>query len=192
MASEEKGDETAKTKKLAEFRAVLEKRIADAEANLESLKILLEFVDKTLLKEGFKRAEIPKREPSEEHLQPAIRRETALPLKSVTGDHLADLFISQDSMRVAITEDTTFNVETPPFRQFLVERVLNKMQEKDSEAASRGSITPDKTFSYELILDNDVIREIIINHVTPERMRELKSSIRWTLEKMYEKTRENR
>jgi hypothetical protein len=34
-----------------------------------------------------------------------------------------------------------------------------------------------------------LLREIVIRNVDEERLRELKSSIRWTLEKMYEKTR---
>lgn len=188
MASEEKKNETEKMKKLAKFKTLLEKKIVDGEADLESLKILLEFVNKTLLEKGFKRAEIAKPKPAETlALPPVMEYETAVPLKTVTGDLLANLYVSQDSMRLTIAEDKTFNVKTPPFQQFLIERVLNKMREKDSEAAGKGEMDHDKIFSYELILDGDTIREIVIRNLTSERLRELKSSIHWTLEKMYEK-----
>jgi uncharacterized membrane protein len=70
---------------------------------------------------------------------------------------------------------------------FLVERVLAKMQEKDREAASAGQIPPDRILSYEIVKDGDVIRELAIKNVGADRTRELKSTIRWTLEKMYEK-----
>jgi hypothetical protein len=61
------------------------------------------------------------------------------------------------------------------------------MQEKDNELARTGQLTPNKIFSYNIIQDGDIVREITIRNVDAERLRELKSSIRWTLEKMYEK-----
>jgi hypothetical protein len=48
-------------------------------------------------------------------------------------------------------------------------------------------LTPDKMFAYNITREGDSLREIIIKNVDEERLRELKSSIRWTLEKMYEK-----
>jgi len=91
-------------------------------------------------------------------------------------------------MRVVPAEGLAFNVNTPPFSSFLVERVLAKMQEKDREAAERGEITPEEILSYNITRDGDIIQEITIRNVTPERSRELKSAILWTLEKMFEKT----
>jgi hypothetical protein len=84
-------------------------------------------------------------------------------------------------------EDKNFNVNTPPFTPFLVERVLAKMQEKDSELAKTGQLAPEEIFSYNIVREGDVIREITIKNFDENRLRELKSSIRWTLEKMYEK-----
>jgi hypothetical protein len=68
-----------------------------------------------------------------------------------------------------------------------VERVFAKMQEKDNELSRTGQLTPDKVFSYNIVREGDVIREIVVENVDQDRLRELKSSIRWTLEKMYEK-----
>ncbi len=192
MASEERKNQTEKMRKLAEFKEMLEKKIADTESELERLKILLEFVSKTLLDKGFKRAEIAKPKPSKTPaLPPVIQYKTVVPLKTADGDILANLYISQDSMRVILAEGKTFNVKTPPFQQFLVERVLDKMQEKDRQAASKGEIASDEIFSYEVILDGDSVREIVIGNLTAERLRELKSSIHWTLEKMFEKAKKN-
>ena len=70
---------------------------------------------------------------------------------------------------------------------FLVERILARMQEKDSELVRMGQLTPDKMFAYNIVLEGDLIREIMFKNVDEERLRELKSSIRWTFEKMYEK-----
>lgn len=73
------------------------------------------------------------------------------------------------------------------FPLFQILKVLAKMQEKDREAAESGEITPEKILSYNISRDGDEIRKIIIRNVSAERYRELKSTIRWTLEKMYEK-----
>ena len=89
--------------------------------------------------------------------------------------------------RVVPAEDKSFNVNTPPFMAFLVERVLTKMQEKDRGAAETGEIPPEGILSYDISRDGDEIREITIRNVDAERSRELKSTIRWTLEKMHEK-----
>ncbi|MCW3985393.1 MAG: hypothetical protein NWE91_03155 [Candidatus Bathyarchaeota archaeon] len=192
MAREEKKDENEKIKKLAEFKSMLEKKIAAAMVDLENFKMLLEFVNETLLEKGFKRAEIEELKPAKmPSLPPVVEYQTVFPLKAVTGDLLANLYMSRDSMRVTFAEGKRFDVKTPPFQQFLVERVLKKMQEKDSQAASKGEMAPDKIFSYEIILDGDAIREIVIENLTADRLRELKSSIRWTLEKMHEKMKKN-
>jgi hypothetical protein len=42
-------------------------------------------------------------------------------------------------------------------------------------------------FAYNIVREGDLLKELVIKNVDEERLRELKSSIRWTLEKMYEK-----
>jgi len=186
---------------MAEFRAWLEKRIETVETELEGLRVLLEFTDTSLLEKGFKRAEMVKPTPTPPQVMPATLSEPALPLpttecgetiplKTVTGDLLADMYVADDSMRIVLPKDKNFDVKTPPFTSFLVERVLAKMQEKDREAAGTGDIAPDKILSYNIICDGDTIREVTIKNIRPERLQELKSTIRWTLEKMYEKMKQ--
>lgn len=194
-------DEKEKIKKMAEFRAWLEKRIEEVETELGGLRVLLEFTDTSLLEKGFKRAEMVKPSPTPPQVMPSTPPETALPLptreygetiplKTVTGDLLADMYVAEDSMRIVLPKDKNFDVNIPPFTSFLVERVLAKMQEKDHEAAGTGEIAPDKILSYNIIRDGDTIREVTIKNIRPERLQELKSTIRWTLEKMYEKMKQ--
>jgi len=186
MAEKEEGETV---RKLAEFKALLEKRVKEAETELEGLRVLLEYVDASLLEKGFRKAKVL-RPPEAVMETPPIRPEDyerIVPLKTVGGNLLANLYIAEDSMRVVPAEEKSFNVNTPPFMSFLVERVLAKMQEKDREAAESGEITPQKILSYDISRDGDEIREITIRNVRDERSRELKSAIRWTLEKMYDK-----
>jgi len=189
-------------KRLVGFKKKLEKKVAELESELKELQATLEMINSILLEKGFKRAEIAK-PPAEiealpieegvaaEHepptMQPPTEIENVISLKAVTDELLATLYVGEDSLRVVPAENKNFNVNTSPFTPFLVERVLAKMQEKDNELARTGQIAHDKIFSYTIIRDGDIIREIIVKNAGEDRLRELKSSIRWTLEKMYEK-----
>ena len=194
-------EEAEKIKKFVAFKEKLEKKVEGLESELNEQRLMLEVVDSILLEKGFKRAEIAKTPVTaevspvkEEALvelppQPSAKDENVIPLKTVTGEPLATLYTNQDSLRIVLAEDKDFNVNTPPFTQFLVERVLAKMQEKDSELARTGQLTTDKILSYNIVQEADTIHEIVIKNFDANRLRELKSSIRWTLEKMYEKTK---
>ena len=58
---------------------------------------------------------------------------------------------------------------------------------KLGELVRAKQLSAEKAFSYSLVREGELIREIVIRNVDEERLKELKSSIRWTLEKMYEK-----
>ena len=190
--------------RLVEFKKKLEKRIGELDAELKEQQAMLETVNSLLLEKGFRRAEISKVALVENHVvspqgevvgetEPSpistavAETENVIPLKSDGGEILAILYVQGDSLRVLPSEDRSFTVNTPPFTQFLVERVFVKMQERDCELIRAGQLPSDRMFSYNIVREGDTIREIVISNVDADRLRELKSSIRWTLEKMYEK-----
>ena len=208
--TEENQAESDRVRKMAELRGLLEKRIRDIETELEGYRSLLDVLNSVLIEKGFRRADFQRAAPesapsapmpsAEEERLPTpsakveeppmpspAEEEQVVPFKTVTGDLLANLHVSKDSMRIVLAEDKRFTVDVPPFMPFLVERVLAKMQEKDKESAAAGELVPDQILSYEIVRDGDVLKEITIRNVGEDRARELKSTIRWTLEKMYEK-----
>jgi len=188
-------EEREKIRKIAKLRAILEKRVEDMETELDGLKTLLGLIDSTLLKESFKRAEVvkPVQTPQKQEIPqppPVKPQKRGIPLKTVTGDVLAQIYTEKDVIQITLAEDKNFDINTPPFTSFFVERVLAKMQEKDKEDAGKGKLDPDKTVSFDIKQDGNILREITIRNLRPERSRELKSSIRWTLEKMYERMKQ--
>jgi hypothetical protein len=181
-------------KRLVDFKDKTSKKIEELESELIDLKVMLELVNSLLLEKGFKRAEIAKTSEDKETLkqaatgpEPCTEYEAVSQLKTADGEILADLYTSDNSLRAVLSKARNFNVNTPPFASFLVERVLAKMQDKDCELARAGQLPSGEIFSYEIIRDGDFVREIVVRHVDEDRLRELKSSIRWTLEKMHEK-----
>jgi hypothetical protein len=184
-----------KIKALVTFKKKLEKRIEKLDSEVKELEATLEVVNSILLEKGFKRGDMKEVAPptqatvaiEEKPLQHVAETEAVIPLKTINDEPLAIIYVNKDSLHVLPDESKSFNVSTPPFSHFLVERVLAKMQEKDNELVRMGQLTPDRMFAYNIIREGDLIREIVIKNAGEERLRELKSSIRWTLEKMYEK-----
>lgn len=190
--SEEVGNEE-EVRKLAEIRAYLNKHAVKLKEKLEHLQTLIEVIDDVLATKSFKRVEMPPTfiKPSKTTIppQPVEAYRQSIPLKTRTGTLLAQMYIHDDFIRVVPTEDLVFSVDTPPFQAFLIARVLASMQKTDRERTNTGEIEPDKTISYKVETDGNVIKELVIrNYGNERRLRELKTSIRWTLEKMYEKT----
>ena len=194
-------DNAERMKRLVAFKKKLETRIEGLNAELTDLEATLDTVDSILLEKGFKRPEIsvksamPPTTAEQEELirsEDVLQTETEAPnvtvLKSDTGEALADLYVGDDgSLHVMLVKDKNFDINTPPFNQFLIQRVLLKMQERDSELVKSGQLTPDRILCFDIIREGDSIRGLVIRNFDSDRLKELKSSIRWTLEKMFEK-----
>ncbi|MGA3191913.1 MAG: hypothetical protein ABSD73_05295 [Candidatus Bathyarchaeia archaeon] len=189
-------------KRLIDFKKRIETRLQELEAELKEFKTMLDTVNSILLEKGFRRVEIePKPDAARtlteekeetvgaEHgaFEAEVEPENVNTLKSVNGEVLADFYVDDNSLHVVPAEDKDFSVNTPPFNQFFVQRVLLKMQERDSELARSGQLAADKILCFDIAREGDVIREIVIRNFDSDRLKELKSSIRWTFEKMLEK-----
>ena len=198
-----------KMKAMIAFKKRLEDQLEKLTVETQEIQATLDAVNGILLEKGFKRGDIkevsavPESMPKEVVLpkpapEPAttpvpaptpiaMPTETVIPLKTMNEEPLAIMYFDKQILHVMPDESKDFNVNTPPFSNFLVEKVFSKMQEKDKELVRLGQLTPDRMFSYNILREGDKIREINIKNVDEDRLKELKSSIRWTLEKMFEK-----
>ena len=194
-----------KMKSMIAFKKRLEDQLERLTVETKEVQAALDTVNQILLDKGFKRGDIkevpaqatvpkevvlPKHEPEPAKTPPANQHtepESVIPLKTMADEPLALIYFEKQSIHVLPDESKKFSVNTPPFTNFLVEKVFAKMQEKDKELVRLGQLSTDKMFSYNIVREGDLIREIIIKNADDERLKELKSSIRWTFEKMYEK-----
>ena len=194
--------DSEKMRSLVTFKKKLEEQVEKLDSELKETQAALDVVNSILLEKGFKRGDIKKvtvipeeaapptqaaATAEEKTVQRTTEPESVIPLKTVNDESLAIIYVEKQTLHILPDESKHFSVNTPPFNNFLVERVLTKMQEKDKELVRMGQLTPDKMFAYNITREGDSLREIVIKNVDEERLRELKSSIRWTLEKMYEK-----
>ena len=199
-----------KMKSMIAFKKRLEDQLEKLNAETKEIQATLDTVNTILLEKGFKRGDIkevsppvpvpkevvlPKLEPEPQKVvitqtqstQQHTEQESVIPLKTMTEDPLAIMYFDKQTIHVLPDESKNFSINTPPFTNFLVEKVFAKMQEKDKELVRLGQMSTDKMFSYNIVREQDLIREIVIKNVDDDRLKELKSSIRWTFEKMFEK-----
>ncbi len=202
-------------KSLIAFKKRLEDRLEAINVEAKEVQAALDTVNQMLLEKGFKRGDLkeipppstlpkevilPKQETpappiptiskitsAPAQTQPPEDRENVIPLKTMNDEPLALIYFEKDSIHILPDETKHFSINTPPFSNFLVEKVFAKMHEKDVELVRSQQLSQSKVFTFDVVKQEDLIREIILQNVDDERLKELKSSIRWTLEKMYEK-----
>ncbi len=145
-------------KSMIAFKKRLEDQIERLTQEAKEAQAALDTVNSILLEKGFKRGDIkevpatavlpkevvlpkpatelpkPKAAPA-----PATESETVIPLKTMNEEPLALMYFEKQSIHVMPDESKNFSVDTPPFSNFLVEKVFAKMQEKDKELVPAGA-----------------------------------------------------
>lgn len=128
--------------------------------------------------------------PTKEPAQEAGEEEQPFTIKSKTGEDLGTIFVGRSWVRIVPAPSLHLNVRTPPFQTFFIDRVLGEMRRKDEMAVDAGSKDPMSIIEHSLVLDGETLKEIRINNLDEDsRLREIRSSIRWTFERMLEKTK---
>jgi hypothetical protein len=185
---------------LMDLREYLETRIQTLNDELKKLQALYKIVDEVIISRSFQGAEsLLKEQPSEirssdsvastiEPVTSTIEPVERVPLMTNRGVLLAEALIQPQNVRIIPAKDMNFNVNTTPFQSFFVSRILESMKEKDNEAVKKGEILSEMALTFEIRSDDDIIQEISVNNYgDAQRLREIRNSCRWTLEKMFER-----
>ncbi len=185
MANENQIDDET-LEKVVSLRTYMANRAETLKIELDEVTEFLEALDNAIASISFRRPTMPDIA-SETH---GDKREKhphqTIPLKSKSGVLLADLVLNEKILRIILR--LKLNVSTPPFQSFMINRILNSMRSKDRERAEKGEISIDDTLTYNVIVDGDDLKEVLIkNYGDSQRLREIRSAVRWTLEKMFEK-----
>ena len=171
-------------KKLAEVKTYYEKRANEMEKEVSMLRSLLKIIDKMLAEKSFKKIDISKTKP----VSSTSEYKETISIKATDGTSLANIHVCEDEIKLVPNTEINFDINSPPFKAFLITRILDKMREKDIELAKKGGINVDEIFSYRVKQKDDFLKEIIIeNYGDERRLYELRNAIRWTLQRVYEK-----
>lgn len=173
------GEESDKAKELAAVKEYIERRLEELRAEISLLEKLKKFIDDELGRVSFKKAAEVK--PVERSPPPELAG--ARVLRSKTGEILARVITSPNELRFIIDEGVNLTRDSKPFQAFLLKKVLEAMNKSDLERVDRGIIPPGHELTYEIIYDDDRVREILVRNFREEyRLREIINAVRWTLE----------
>jgi hypothetical protein len=113
------------------------------------------------------------------------------PLKRLKDDFLiANAEILHNSVEIVPAKGIALNVNTPPFRSFFLNRILEGMKIKDTEKVSQNQIDESTSLDYNVEADeNGIIKKIIINNYRDkDRLNEIFNTSTWVFTRMIEKT----
>ncbi|SRR5579883_3315950 len=102
---------------------------------------------------------------------------------------LAEAQVSPDSVTIIPSPGVDLNANTPPFKSFFINRILEGMKTKDAERAGQGALKQSEILSYEVQEDNGgAIKKITINNYREkERLNEIFNTSAWVFTRMLEK-----
>ncbi|MCX6649643.1 MAG: hypothetical protein NTV61_09715 [Candidatus Bathyarchaeota archaeon] len=185
-------------RKLLKIRADLEDHVDQLQTEIDDLKVAMAEIDKAIVNQGFQqpsafqpmKAPEPKREeyrPQEKPVEPVTDGSS---IQAKDGTTLGKVQLTDDTIIFTPREGLNFTTSTPPFQSFLLDRVLANMKTTDEARAATGEITPEQVLSFNVEAEGETIKVLTIrNYGGERRLREIQSSLRWSLDKMYDKMR---
>jgi hypothetical protein len=204
----------------AEIREWLTKQILEKQDEIEKLQITLNLVD-SLLKQGSFRAasnyNVTKsnnkqdlklqQRPSNTLVSKSSNPSGTQGLKdeSIDIEHevrsikrpkdnlmVASFHIFQDYIDIIPEGDINISIETPPFKSFFLNRILQGMKNKDLEKVKQGIISEPDVMDFEVIIDEQYpgrIKSIRISRFKEkERINEIFNTAAWVITRMLEKS----
>lgn len=202
--------EENETKKLLGFKTSLETRLREIDQEMTNIRTALEEINGLLVTTGFRTFStpttstplpVPKPEPDypdpdEETMMTTLPSplsgDDEMSITGKDGTQLGTIIVEENTLVFTPSDVFQFTTDIPPFQSFLLERVLDNMRRTDQERASNGELEPQDILEYTVETDGDRINKLSITNFGGERrLRELNSSLRWTLDKMYDKLRED-
>ena len=164
------------TRRLLRIRDDLERKIGMLQTEIRDLKRAVAEIDKLIVRHGF-------RQPIQEK-----EEEGVFSVKAKDGTVLGSMQVDEREIIFVPRGDLNFTTSIPPFQSFLIDRVFENMRSSDESRAASGEIPPEDVLSYEGSTDGErLLRLVVRNYGGERRLREIRSSLRWTFDKMYDK-----
>jgi hypothetical protein len=114
------------------------------------------------------------------------------PLKRAKDDFLlANAEISPDAVVIVPAPGINLNANTPPFKSFFLNRILEGMKNKDAEKVSQGALSESDALNYKIEEDESggIIKRIVINkYREKDRLQEIFNTSAWVFTRMLEKS----
>jgi hypothetical protein len=92
-------------------------------------------------------------------------------------------------VKIPLVNDINLNINTPPFRSFFINRILEGMRTKDKEKIQKGEISESDIIDFKVDSDqNGMIKSVSVsNYREKERLNEIFNTATWVFTRMLEK-----
>ena len=193
-------------RRAADIREWLIKQISDKQEEVDRLRTALTIIDNLLKQGSFKAAAnigfaasgtTTTQVQAARQVLPAARQQPApmlrssdnrdiRPLKRAKDDFmLANAEVSPTAVVLVPADGVNLNSNTPPFRSFFLNRILDGMKSKD---ATLGLNEAD-SLNYKIEEDSGVIKRVVINNYRDkDRLQEIFNTSSWVFTRMLEKS----
>jgi hypothetical protein len=169
------------TKKAAELKLWLEGRIAQLREEIDRLNETLSYVDANLRASSFR----PASEMMVEAKEPPEVRELK---RDKGGQVIATASITPDAVSVEPSGGVELKATTPPFRSFLMGKILQGMKTKDEELVRGGKLSKGAELRFDVEESEGNIGKLIVeNYRDKARLNEILNTVSWTFSRMLEK-----
>jgi hypothetical protein len=113
------------------------------------------------------------------------------PLKRAKDEFLlANAEVSSGAVIIVPAPGVSLSVNTPPFRSFFLNRILEGMKGKDIEKVGQGALGEQEALNYKVEEDNNgqIKRIVINNYRDKDRLQEIFNTSAWVFTRMLEKS----
>lgn len=128
--------------------------------------------------------------PSDEYRNDGTQGVEIRPLKRAKDNLLiSNAEYTPTYVRIALVDDINLNINTPPFKTFFLNRILDGMKMKDREKVQKGKLIESEIIDYKVDNDeNGKINSVMIsNYGESERLNEIFNTATWVFTRMLEK-----
>src|SRR5260370_4929075 len=119
------------TKRLAELKSYLEKKVGEHQNEIHDLQSFLETVDNILAEKSYRRVQLPKSIPD---TPAAIDSNLPQTIRTISRVLLAAIFVEGQDIRIVPSKDIKFDANAPPLRSFLVAQALDPLPVTDTQS----------------------------------------------------------
>jgi hypothetical protein len=203
-------------KNAAEIREWLTKLISEKQEEIERMKITLSLIDSVLKQGSFKTAAnlnfnkkpfsneksaIIDKENKKDNTPTAFQKsheeqpqavETRQIKRMKDNTVIALVEISNERIEIIPNESINFNLDTPPFKSFFINRILDGMKNKDVDKVKQGQLSETDVISYNTLQkenSDNILKKIEIkNYRDKDRVNEIFNTVAWVFNRMLEKS----
>ena len=179
----------------ADLKLWIEGRIAELQEEIDRLREALTVVDSVLRASSFRPASEVSSSSSQKGVKPSQDEFEGEPIPEIRelkkdrgGETIAVAQVTKPKVKIEPVAEITLKAETPPFKSFLLGKILAGMKSSDEDAVSKGRIKKGEELKYSLAEKNGKISALVIeNYREKERLTEILNTVSWTFSRMLEK-----